>query len=250
MEGERTILDTDATGSVQDTKDNILYADDFEYCGKEVIVIGRAGPSPATESYIESRGGPKGAIPRYTHDRNGAFEAYLDEETGNYVLRQQLDRDIMGLGGAWNPGEPVTAIGDFRWLNYKASVDVSFETNDTQNGANYAAIGARYQGGPSSHHIGGTPYVLKFWFDGGWQLLAHNQRGRQRQCGDGRRRRQNRRIRRFAQRLAQHRHPGGRKQNHGLPRRREAGDVHATRIRNCPAGWTSAPVITMSGSTT
>ena len=174
VEGERTILDTDATGSVQNTNDNILYADDFEYAGKEVIVIGQGGTIAGKENYIQSRGGPTGAIPRYTHDRNGAFEVFLDEETGNHVLRQQLDRDIMGLGGAWNPGEPVTAIGDFRWLNYKASVDVSFETNDTKNGANYAAIGARYQGGSSSHHIGGTPYVLKFWFDGGWQLLAHN----------------------------------------------------------------------------
>ncbi|MDF2938566.1 MAG: S-layer domain protein, partial [Paenibacillaceae bacterium] len=113
-------------------------------------------------------------MPRYTHDRNGAFEAYLDEASGNYVLRQQLDRSIMGLGGTWNNGEPVTAIGDNRWTNYKASVDVSFENNSTQGGANYAAIGARYQGGGSSHSITGTPYVLKFWFDGGWQLLVNN----------------------------------------------------------------------------
>lgn len=40
-------------------------------------------------------------------------------------------------------------------MNYKASVDVSFETNNTQGGANYAAIGARYQGGGSSHSITG-----------------------------------------------------------------------------------------------
>jgi len=174
VEGERTILDTDATGTHRKTDDRILYADDFDYAGKEVVVIGPGGTIAGSESYIASRGGDKGAIPRYTHDRNGAFETYRDEETGNYVLRQQLDRDIMGLGGAWNAGEPVTAIGDFRWLNYKASVDVSFETNDTKNGANYAAIGARYQGGGNSHYLGGTPYVLKFWFDGGWQLLAHN----------------------------------------------------------------------------
>ncbi|UJF31415.1 cohesin domain-containing protein [Paenibacillus hexagrammi] len=80
----------------------------------------------------------------------------------------------MGLGGTWNNGDPVTAIGDYRWMNYKASADVSFENNSTQGGANYAAIGARYQGGGSSHTISGTPYVLKFWFDGGWQLLVNN----------------------------------------------------------------------------
>ncbi|WP_055107662.1 immunoglobulin-like domain-containing protein [Paenibacillus ihumii] len=172
VEGERKVLDTDAAGSVQNTEDRVLYADDFDYSDKTVPVIGASGQITGYQSYIESRGGAKGAIPRYTHDRNGAFEAYLDEQTGNYVLRQQLDRGLMGLGGTWNNGEPVTAIGDYRWTNYKASVDVSFETNNTQGGANYAAIGARYQGGGSSHSINGTPYVLKFWFDGGWQLLV------------------------------------------------------------------------------
>jgi hypothetical protein len=174
VEGERTVLDTDATGSVQNTKDNILYADDFDYSGKTVPIIGKNGQMTGTQSYIQSRGGSKGAIPRYTHDRNGAFEAYLPDGSTNYVLRQQVDRAIMGLGGTWNGGDPVTAIGDYRWTNYKASVDVSFENNSTQGGANYAAIGARYQGGGSSHTISGTPYVLKFWFDGGWQLLVNN----------------------------------------------------------------------------
>ncbi|XEC93306.1 Ig-like domain-containing protein [Paenibacillus tarimensis] len=174
VEGERTVLDSDATGAVQDTTDNILYADDFDYSAKNAAVIGEGGQMTGYQSYIESRGGPKSVLPRYTHDRNGAFEAYLDDATGNYVLRQQLDRAVMGLGGVWNSGEPVTAIGDYRWTNYKASVNVSFETNNTQGGANYAAIGARYQGGGSSHTISGTPYVLKYWFDGGWQLLVNN----------------------------------------------------------------------------
>ncbi|MHA7964118.1 S-layer homology domain-containing protein [Paenibacillus sp. CAU 1782] len=174
VEGERTVLDTDLTGEVQNTGDRILYGDDFDYTGKTVPVIGAGGEITGSQSFIESRGGSGGAIPRYTHDRNGAFEAYLDESSGNYVLRQQLDREAMGLGGTWNNGEPVTAIGDYRWTNYKASVDVSFERNSTYGGANYAAIGARYQGGGSSHSISGTPYVLKFWFDGGWQLLVNN----------------------------------------------------------------------------
>ncbi|MEK3981994.1 S-layer homology domain-containing protein [Paenibacillus sp. FSL K6-3166] len=174
VEGDRTVLDTDATGRVQNTTDNILYADDFDYSNQSVVKIGAGGQSVGTQSYIESRGGSKSVIPRYTHDRNGAFEAYLPDGTDNYVLRQQLDTEMMGLGGTWNGGDPVTAIGDNRWTNYKASVDVSFETNSTQEGDNYAAIGARYQGGGSSHTINGTPYVLKFWFDGGWQLLVNN----------------------------------------------------------------------------
>jgi hypothetical protein len=170
VEDVRAVLDTDAAGSVQNIRDNILYADDFDYSGKTVPVIGAGGQITGTQSYIESRGGSKSAIPRYTSDRNGAFEVYLPDGSSNYVLRQQVDQSIMGLGGTWNNGNPVTAIGDNRWMNYKASVDVSFEHNSTEGGNNYAAIGARQQGGDSSHYMGGTPYFLKFWFDGGWSL--------------------------------------------------------------------------------
>lgn len=170
VEGERTVLDTDATGSVQNTRDNILYADNFDYSGKTVPVIGTDGQITGSQSYIDSRGGSKSVIPRYTSDRNGAFEVYLPEGSSNYVLRQQVDQSIMGLGGTWNNGNPITAIGDNRWMNYTASVDVSFEHNSTEGGNNYAAIGARQQGGDSSHYMNGTPYFLKFWFDGGWSL--------------------------------------------------------------------------------
>ena len=172
MEGARTVLDTDATGAVQDTTDKILYADTFDYTAKTVPVIGAGGEITGTEAYIASRGGAQSVIPRYTSDRNGAFEAYLPSGSDNYVLRQQVDQAAMGLGGTWNNGNPITAIGDNRWLNYKASVDVSFENNSTQSGNNYAAIGARQQGGGNSHYTNGTPYFLKFTFDGGWQLLV------------------------------------------------------------------------------
>ena len=172
VEGARTVLDTDATGSVQATSDKILYADDFDYSSKTVPVIGAGAQITGTESYITSRGGPQSVIPRYACDRNGAFEAYLPSGATNYILRQQVDQAAMGLGGTWNSGDPITGIGDNRWLNYKASVDVSFESNSTQSGNNYAAIGARQQGGANSHTISGTPYLLKFLFDGSWQLLV------------------------------------------------------------------------------
>ncbi|WP_199789614.1 hypothetical protein [Sorangium cellulosum] len=172
VEGARTVLDTNANGSAQDTSDKTLYADNFDYSAKTVPVIGSGGQITGTESYITSRGGPQSTIPRYACDRNGAFEAYLPSSSSNYILRQQVDRPTMGLGGTWNEGNPITGIGDNRWLNYKASVDVSFENNSTQSGNNYAAIGARQQGGDSSHYMNGTPYFLKFWFDGGWQLLV------------------------------------------------------------------------------
>jgi hypothetical protein len=172
VEGARPVLDTDSTGSVQNTTDRILYADNFDYSGKTVPVIAANGQTSGTESYITSRGGSKSVIPRYTSDRNGAFEAYLPDGSSNYVLRQQVDQSVTGLGGTWNNGNPITGIGDNRWMNYKASVDVSFENNSTQGGNNYAAIGARQQGGGNSHYLNGTPYFLKFWFDGGWSLLV------------------------------------------------------------------------------
>ncbi|MBN1608197.1 MAG: hypothetical protein JW940_16305 [Polyangiaceae bacterium] len=171
-ESARTVLDTDATGSAHDTSDTILYADDFDYSAKTVPVIGPGGEITGNEDYITSRGGPQSVIPRYVSDRNGAFEAFLPNGSTDYVLRQQLDQSAAALGGTWNNGDPITGIGDKRWLNYKASVDVSFENSSTQNGKNYAAIGARQQGGGSSHTMSGTPYFLKYSFDGSWQLLV------------------------------------------------------------------------------
>jgi hypothetical protein len=172
VEGTRAVLDTDATGAVQNNTDGFLYADDFDYSSKVAPIIGAGATITGTEGYVTARGGSPSVIPRYVCDRNGAFEAYLPSDSTNYVLRQQVDQAATGLGGTWNNGNPITGIGDNRWLNYKASVDVSFENDNTQSGNNYAAIGVRQQGGANSHYINGTPYMLKFTFDGGWQLLV------------------------------------------------------------------------------
>jgi hypothetical protein len=172
VEGARTVLDTDETGAVQNTTDKIIYADNFDYANKTVSVIGEGGKITGTESFFASRGGPQGAIPRYTCERNGGFEVVMPSGSTNGYLRQQLDQPTTGIGGAWNAGNPITAVGDRRWLDYKASVDVSFENSSTQSGNNYAAIGARQQGGDKSHDISGTPYALKFQFDGTWDLLV------------------------------------------------------------------------------
>ena len=172
IEGGRTVLDTDATGANQSTSDKVLYADDFEYSGTTVPVFGVGGRITGSEDFLTSRGGLQGAIPRYTCDRNGGFEVYLPSGSTNHVLRQQVDQSAMGLGGTWNSGNPITGVGDRRWLNYKASVDVSFENNSTQSGNNYAAIGARQQGGANSHTTSGTPYLLRLLFDGTWALLV------------------------------------------------------------------------------
>lgn len=166
VEGERTVLDTDSTGARQDTESEYLYADDYEYQDKTVKVLdGKGGFTEETEDYITSRGGDTGAMARYTHTMNGAFEVYKTAD-GNRVLRQQLDTDTYGVGESWNSGDPVTLVGDFRWTNYAASIDVLFET-----GANepYAAIGIRQTGG-SQKILDSSGYTLKVYPDGKWEL--------------------------------------------------------------------------------
>ncbi|WJK39622.1 carbohydrate-binding protein [Solwaraspora sp. WMMA2056] len=161
VEGERTVLDADPAHGV-------LWADDFDYTGRTVPVIGPGGVvTSRTESFIDSRGGDTGAIPLYTWDRNGAFETVRSGD-GNRVLRQQVDRAATGVGGAWNSADPITGVGDLRWTNYQAGVDVRFERAPAAD--NYAAIGARSTGGGSSHSLSGTPYALRLGSDGTWQF--------------------------------------------------------------------------------
>lgn len=166
VEGKRTVLDTDRTGDVQNTEDAYLYADDFEYKGKTVPVLdGKGGFTGETQDYITARGGQKGAMARYTHTLNGAFEVY-QSRNGNHVLRQQSDQTSTGVGSAWNAGDPVTTIGDFRWTNYTAAVDVLFERAAQ---GQYAQVGIRQTG--SSHKItDSSGYSLKIKDNGEWAL--------------------------------------------------------------------------------
>lgn len=161
VEGERTVLDADP-------EHGVLWADDFDYTDRTVPVVAEGGElTGRSEPFVDSRGGATGAIPLYTWDRNGAFEAYRTPD-GEWVLRQQLDRTATGVGGAWNGGDPVTGIGDHRWTNYRASVDVRFERAPASD--NYAAIGARATGGDNSQQLSSTPYVLRLGSNGTWQF--------------------------------------------------------------------------------
>jgi hypothetical protein len=165
VEGERTVLDIGA-GVHEGANAGALWADDFDYTDRTVAVFDENGePTAQTEPFIASRGGDGGATPLYTWDRNGAFEAYKTADSG-YVLRQQIDRATTGVGGAWNNGDPITAVGDRRWTNYTASVDVRFERAAASD--NYAAIGARSSGGGNSHTLTGTPYALRLNSAGTW----------------------------------------------------------------------------------
>ena len=119
-EDDRPVLDMDPARGV-------LYADDFRYADAPDMEVSRADGA-SSMPYLDARGGDDGAVPRYTNDLNGAFEIVPDVERG-HALRQQIDR--AHVGAAWNDGDPRTAIGDMRWTNYRASVDVRFETGAT-----------------------------------------------------------------------------------------------------------------------
>lgn len=167
-DGERPVLDTDETGSSRDTDSEYLYADDFNYTGKTVSVLdGKGGFTGETEGYIASRGGDTGAIARYTNVVNGAFETYRRPD-GEYVLRQQIDEDVTGIPDPWGAkGDPNVLIGDFRWTNYTASVDVLFEETKTKEP--YASIGIRQMTGKGEMVLS-AGYVFRVDPDGNWKF--------------------------------------------------------------------------------
>ena len=133
-EREKTVLDTDRTGAKQDTTDKFLYADDFNYAEYD-------------KNYLASRGNE----PRYAVDFTGAWVV----QDGK--LKQLLDQSV----SEWNPNEPNTVIGDFRWMNYKAGVDV------TVADSGYAGINIRQQTGMGFE---GSGYSLRITKDGVWTL--------------------------------------------------------------------------------
>lgn len=133
-EVEKAVLDTDASGKKLNKEDKILYADDYEYAGYD-------------KDYLKNRG----KEPRYTVDVTGAFEV----ENGQ--MKQLLNQSV----SQWNAGEPNCIVGDFRWMNYKAGVDV------TVADSSYAGINIRQQTGMTFE---GSGYGLTIKKDGSWTL--------------------------------------------------------------------------------
>ena len=133
-ENKKTVLDTDEDGKELDDTNDILYADDFEYSGYP-------------EDYLEKRGNE----PRYAVDFTGAYVV----ENGS--LKQVLSQSV----GQWNNYEPNTVIGDFRWMNYKAGVDVQPAQGS------YAGLNIRQQTGMGFE---GSGYNLRITRDGTWIL--------------------------------------------------------------------------------
>lgn len=135
---DRTVLDTDATGAVNGvTNDKVLYADNFEYAEEGA-------------DYLKDRGNE----PRYMLDAHGAWTV----ENGR--LKQELADSV----GQWNPGDPSTIVGDFRWMDYTASVDVEIpKASDSV----WARLTVRSQSGMNWDNSG---YTLSISGAGKWEL--------------------------------------------------------------------------------
>jgi len=104
-------LDTDSTGRNQNTTDNVLYADDFEYTEEpEMEQYNDQNRETTSVDYLTARGNE----PRYMLDTHGA---YIVE---NGRLKSELTTSV----GQWNGGEPSTIVGDFRWMDYVPTIDV------------------------------------------------------------------------------------------------------------------------------
>ena len=183
-----SVLDADATGKKADTTDSFLYADNFEYAEEGPVQVGVAnGSGKAIAPYTNSQGTPpapgqggglqgaprsvqgylesRGNQPRYMVDQTGAWEVGTDSG-GGHVLYQYLDQSMKDTR-AWNPASPNTLVGDFRWQNYTAAVDVSFP--DPAGGL--GTLGIRQQTGMT---IGSAAYNIRIQPSGAWTLYKHD----------------------------------------------------------------------------
>lgn len=159
--GDRTVLDTDATGKKRNTRDDVLYADDFGYEEEGRVRVGAGdGAHKVSQPYLTSRGNQ----PRYMVDQTGAWEVGKDAG-GDNVLYQYMDQSMKDTH-AWNRHTPNTTVGDFRWESYKATVDVSFP--DPAGGL--ASLGVRQQKGMA---ISDAAYNVRIRPDGTWTFYEY-----------------------------------------------------------------------------
>ena len=138
---ERTVLDMGG---------NVLYADDFEYDNVADVEIYNVKKDKVKKvSYLESRGNE----PRYMLDTHGAW----------IVEKGKLKQELTEAVTEWNRGDPMTIVGDFRWMDYSATVDTTIPS-----GA-YASLAIRTQTGMNRLQSG---YTLELKSTGEWKLYA------------------------------------------------------------------------------
>lgn len=135
-----------AEGSYENGAGSVLklpYSDDFEY-------------TSYGEDFLASRG----CAPLYTTDQSGAFE--IEELDGSNVLVQQITQDIRPKewGGT---SDPVTNLGDDRWSDYSASIEVLL----ADDASAYAGLGIRYNLADSNQ----SGYWIRLAADGSCKLM-------------------------------------------------------------------------------
>lgn len=147
---DRAVLDTDSTGRNADTEDGYLYADDFTYDEEPAMEQYNVLTGTSEVDYLTARGDE----PRYMLDTHGAWVV----EDGR--LAQELSTSV----SQWNGGDPATIVGDFRWMNYMASVDVQIP--DAASGV-WTGLGVRSQTGMNWNQDG---YTLRIYGNGAWEF--------------------------------------------------------------------------------
>ena len=148
----RSVLDTDSTGKNADTTDDYLYADNFEYVEEGKVAGYNVTTSEETlQDYIVSRGNE----PRYMLDTHGAWIV----EDGR--LKQENDSSV----NQWNGGDPATIVGDWRWMDYSASIDVTLPNAEA---GRYERLTIRAQTGMNWNNSG---YTLEINGAGSWKLF-------------------------------------------------------------------------------
>ncbi len=114
---------------------NLPYADDFSY-------------------YEQDK------PPKYFYDQAGAFETV--DVNGNTCLQQAITVPPIEWWGKQSKRDPYTLIGDQRWVNYKASVDVLLGNNGE------ALISGRGVLHDRDSDTGPSGYQIKLSSGGGW----------------------------------------------------------------------------------
>lgn len=150
--GTRSVLDTDSTGKNADTTDDYLYADNFEYVEESKVAGYNVTTGEETlQDYIVSRGNE----PRYMLDTHGAWIV----EDGR--LKQENESSV----NQWNSGDPATIVGDWRWMDYSASIDVTLPNAEADR---YERLTIRAQTGMNWNNSG---YTLEINGAGSWKLF-------------------------------------------------------------------------------
>lgn len=150
--GTRSVLDTDSTGKNADTTDDYLYADNFEYVEEGKVAGYNVTTGEETlQDYIVSRGNE----PRYMLDTHGAWIV----EDGR--LKQENESSV----NQWNSGDPATIVGDWRWMDYSASIDVTLPNAEA---GRYERLTIRAQTGMNWNNSG---YTLEINGAGSWKLF-------------------------------------------------------------------------------